>query len=225
MSWVDLYAAGRVLSTNNAFQGNNQLSQNPLGILSAFYSHNIGKRWYAGIGASYDNGGDTSINGVSQHNGANGFRPSISISRARTIWKYRLTLRYELTGTTRLLRPRTRCCLSALASRFSRAFSVYVAQVSQSFRGVSSERRTSHVPSRSENALCAGGAPASTIVDRYLDCDVDRQRADLKHRSSPSLARRHSLTGRPGCGQRVSAGVHDLIGNCFVNHHETTYNR
>jgi hypothetical protein len=53
-------------------------SQNPLGTFSAFYSHNIGKRMFA----------------------ANGFRPGVSFSRARTIWKYRLTLRYELTGTT-----------------------------------------------------------------------------------------------------------------------------
>jgi Putative MetA-pathway of phenol degradation len=100
VSWIDLYAAGRFFTNNNAYQGNNQLEQNPLGIFSAFYSHNIGKRWYAGIGASYDNGGDTYINGISQHNAANGFRPSFSISRARTIWKYRLTFRYELTGTT-----------------------------------------------------------------------------------------------------------------------------
>ena len=63
VSWIDLYAAGRFFTNNNAFQGNNQLSQNPLGIFSAFYSHNIGKRWWAGIGASYDNGGDTYING------------------------------------------------------------------------------------------------------------------------------------------------------------------
>jgi hypothetical protein len=105
VSWIDLYASGRFFTNNNAFQGNNQLSQNPLGILSAFYSHNIGKRWYAGIGASYDNGGDTYINGISQHNAANGFRPSISISRARTLWKYRLTLKYELTGTTPTASP------------------------------------------------------------------------------------------------------------------------
>jgi Putative MetA-pathway of phenol degradation len=100
VSWIDLYAAGRFFTNNNAFQGNNQLSQNPLGIFSAFYSHNIGKRWWAGIGASYDNGGETYINSISQHNAANGFRPSVSISRARTIWKYRLTLKYELTATT-----------------------------------------------------------------------------------------------------------------------------
>jgi hypothetical protein len=100
VSWIDLYAAGRFFTNNNAFQGNNQLSQNPLMMLSGFYSHNIGKRWYAGIGATYHNGGETNINGISQHNAANGFQPSISISRARTIWKYPLTLKYELTGTT-----------------------------------------------------------------------------------------------------------------------------
>jgi hypothetical protein len=105
VSWIDLYAAGRFFTNNNAFQGNNQLSQNPLGIFSAFYSHNIGKRWYAGVGTSYDNGGNTYINGISQHSAANGFRPSISISRARTIWKYRLTFRYELTGTTPTASP------------------------------------------------------------------------------------------------------------------------
>ena len=99
VSWIDLYAAGRFFTKNKSFQGTNQLSQNPLGVFSTFYSHNIGTRWYAGIGASYDNGGDTYINGISQHTAANGFRPSISISRARTIWKYRLTFRYELTGT------------------------------------------------------------------------------------------------------------------------------
>jgi len=113
LSWIDLYAAGRFFTTNNAFQGNNHLSQNPLGIFSAFYSHNIGKRWYAGIGASYDNGGNTYINGISQHDAANGFRPSVSISRARTIWKYRLTFRYELTGT----RPTASPTNSALSLR------------------------------------------------------------------------------------------------------------
>ena len=100
VSWFDLYAGGRFFSNNNEFLGNNRLSQNPLGTFSAFYSHNIGKRMFAGIGASYDNGGETFVNHLSQHNGANGFRPGVTFSRARTIWKYRLTLRYELTGTT-----------------------------------------------------------------------------------------------------------------------------
>jgi Putative MetA-pathway of phenol degradation len=100
VSWIDLYASGRFVTANNALRGNNQLTQNPLGTLSAFYSHNLGKRWWAGIGASYDNGGETYINSIAQQNDANGFRPSVTISRARTIWKYRVTLKYELTGTT-----------------------------------------------------------------------------------------------------------------------------
>ena len=100
VSWIDLYAGVRFFTNNGEFLGNNQLSQNPLGTFSAFYSHNIGKRMFAGIGASYDNGGETFVNHISQHNAANGFRPGVSFSRARTIWKYRLTLRYELTGTT-----------------------------------------------------------------------------------------------------------------------------
>jgi hypothetical protein len=55
---------------------------------------------YAGIGVSYDNGGETFVDQISQHNTANGFRPGVSISRARTIGNFRLTLRYELTATT-----------------------------------------------------------------------------------------------------------------------------
>ena len=100
VSWIDLYASGRFVTANNAFQGNSQLTQDPMGTLSAFYSHNLGKRWWVGVGASYDNGGESYVDGVSQENAANGFRPSVTISRARTIWKYRVTLKYELTGTT-----------------------------------------------------------------------------------------------------------------------------
>jgi hypothetical protein len=115
VSWFDLYAGARLFTNNNAFQGNNQLSQNPLVIFSGFYSHNIGKRMFVGIGVSYDNGGETYINNFPQHNAANGFRPGVSFSRARTIWKYRLTLRYELTGTT----PRAAPTNSLLSIRLS----------------------------------------------------------------------------------------------------------
>jgi hypothetical protein len=100
VQWFDFYAGARFFTNNNAFQGSNQLSQNALATFSAFYSHNIGTRMFVGFGVSYDNGGETYINNVSQHNAANGFRPGVTFSRARTIWKYRLTLRYELTGTT-----------------------------------------------------------------------------------------------------------------------------
>ena len=115
VSWFDLYAGARFFTNNNAFQGDNQLSQNPLVTFSGFYSHNIGKRIYVGIGVSYDNGGETYINNIPQRNAANGFRPGFSISRARTIWKYRLTLRYELTGTT----PRAAPTNSLLQIRLS----------------------------------------------------------------------------------------------------------
>jgi hypothetical protein len=115
VSWFDLYAGARFFTNNHAFQGNNQLSQNPLVAFSAFYSHDIGKRMFAGIGVSYDNGGETYINKIPQHNAANGFRPGVSLSRARTIWKYRLTLRYELTGTT----PRAAPTNSLLSIRLS----------------------------------------------------------------------------------------------------------
>jgi hypothetical protein len=100
VSWFDLYAGVRLFTSNNAFQGNNQLSQHPLGVFSAHYSHNLGKRMFVGIGANYDYGGESIINGVSQHNTANGFRPGVSFGRARTIGKFALILRYELTATT-----------------------------------------------------------------------------------------------------------------------------
>jgi hypothetical protein len=118
-SWFDLYAGARFFTNNNAFQGNNQLSQNPLALFSAFYSHNIGKRMYVGIGVSYDNGDETYINNIPPRNSANGFRPGFSISRARTIWKYRLSLKYELTATTPRAAPTNSVLVIRLWGRFS----------------------------------------------------------------------------------------------------------
>ena len=65
-----------------------------------FYSRDINWQLIFWESTSYDNGGKTFINDVSQYNGANGFRPSFSVSRARTLWKDRLILKYEHTGTT-----------------------------------------------------------------------------------------------------------------------------
>jgi hypothetical protein len=97
VSWIDLYVGGRFFTNNDAFQGNNRLSQHPLGVLTAHYSHNFGKRWWASIGLHYDNGGRSFVNHILQPDYANGLRPAVAISRG--IGKFRLTLRYENTAS------------------------------------------------------------------------------------------------------------------------------
>jgi hypothetical protein len=87
------YASVRFFTDNNAYLGTGRLSQHPLGVFTAHYSHNIGQKTWFGIGVFYDNGGEAIVNGVSQHDSSNGFRPTVSISRA--IGKFRLTLRLD----------------------------------------------------------------------------------------------------------------------------------
>jgi hypothetical protein len=98
VSWIDFYVGGRFFTNNNAFQGNNQLSQSPLVTFTAHYSRNIGKQIWAAVGVYYDSGGETFINHVSQRDAANGFRPGVSVSSA--VGKFRLTLRYDRTAST-----------------------------------------------------------------------------------------------------------------------------
>ena len=100
VSWFEAYAGVNIYGNNHKYRGNNQLSQKPQGNFSTFYSHNVGKRMWAGIGGTYYDGGETSINRISQRNASNGFQPSVTFYRARTIWKYGLTVRYVLTGNT-----------------------------------------------------------------------------------------------------------------------------
>lgn len=97
VSWVDLYAGGRFVTDNNAFRGNNVLSQSPLGVLTVHYSHNIGKRMWAGIGVHYDNGGQSFVNHIPQHDYANGFRPALIVGRR--FGKFSVGLRYENTAS------------------------------------------------------------------------------------------------------------------------------
>ena len=97
VSWIDLYAGGRFVTHNNEFQGNNVLTQNPLGVVTAHYSHNIGKRMWASIGVHYDNGGQSYVNHIPQHDYANGFRPAFAVNRR--IGKFSVTLRYENTAS------------------------------------------------------------------------------------------------------------------------------
>jgi len=118
VSWIDLYAGGRFVTNNSEFQGHNQLSQKPLGVLTAHYSHNIGKRMWAAIGVHYDNGGKSYVNHISQHDYANGFRPAVSISRP--FGKIRVALRYENTASMPNAAPRTGWCRSGSQAQFTR---------------------------------------------------------------------------------------------------------
>jgi hypothetical protein len=97
VSWIEFYVSGRFSTHNNEFQGDNQLSEDPLLKLAAHYSHNIGKTMYAAIGVFYDYGGETAINGVPQDDAASAFRPTASVSaRFGTV---RVTVRYENTAS------------------------------------------------------------------------------------------------------------------------------
>jgi hypothetical protein len=96
VSWIDLYAQVRFFGNNDAYSGVNRLSQNPLATFTAHYSHNIGKMWVS-IGGYYDQGGQSYINNVPQHDAASGFRPSVSISRP--FGKFRITLRLDSTAS------------------------------------------------------------------------------------------------------------------------------
>lgn len=98
-SWFEFYVAGKFFTNNNEFQVNKKLSQKPILTLTGHYSHNIGKKMWASIGTSYDNGGRTSINGVRQDNYLNGFRPIVALNRK--IGRFSVTLRYENTANNR----------------------------------------------------------------------------------------------------------------------------
>jgi hypothetical protein len=98
VSWIDLYASGRFFTNNDAFLVSNQLSQNPVGMFAAHYSHNIGKQMWAAISVYHDIGGETFVNHVPQGNAANDFQPGVGVSSK--IGSFRLTLNYKLSGST-----------------------------------------------------------------------------------------------------------------------------
>lgn len=97
VSWIDLYAGGRFVTNNNAYRGSNVLSENPLGVVTVHYSHNVGKKMWASIGMHYDNGGRSFINHIPQNDYANGFRPALAVSRR--FGKFGVVLRYENTAS------------------------------------------------------------------------------------------------------------------------------
>jgi hypothetical protein len=113
-SWIDLYAGGQFFSANNEYRGNNKLTQSPLGTFTVYYTRNIVGSIWAGLGAYYRTGGETSINGVSEHNALGGLRPSAVISGK--LDKVRFTLRYDATTVTP--ESRTRSGLISLQINF-----------------------------------------------------------------------------------------------------------
>jgi hypothetical protein len=117
VSWLDLYAGGRFSTKNDAYNGHGELTQAPLGTLTVHYSHNIGKRMWAGAGLYYDFGGETTINGIPQDDSASGFRPSVTISAL--FGKLRCTVRYDNTAST----PRALPTNGKIVLRFSHPLS------------------------------------------------------------------------------------------------------
>lgn len=97
-AWIEFYASGKFFTDNNEFQVNKKLSQAPLYTLSAHFSHNVGKRFWVAAGTNYDVGGETSIDGIRQRNGINGFRPRFAVSGL--LGPIRVTTSYENTKTT-----------------------------------------------------------------------------------------------------------------------------
>ena len=117
VSWLDLYAGGRFSTKNDAYNGHSELTQSPLGTLTVHYSHNIGKRMWAGAGLYYDFGGETTIDGIPQDDSASGFRPSATISAL--FGKFRFTVRYDNTAST----PRALPTNGKIVLRFSHPLS------------------------------------------------------------------------------------------------------
>jgi hypothetical protein len=103
VSWLELYAGARLSSKNDEYKVNGELTQAPLGTLTVHYSHNIGKRFWAGAGLYYDFGGETTIDGIPQDDAASGFRPSATISAL--LGKFRVTVRYDNTASTPNAKP------------------------------------------------------------------------------------------------------------------------
>lgn len=97
VQWLEFYAWGRWYTNNTEFQGSNQLSQDPLGTVAAYYSHNLPWKMFAAIGGYYDYGGESYVNTIAQHDTANGFRPTVGI--AKKFGRIGLTFRYENTAS------------------------------------------------------------------------------------------------------------------------------
>jgi hypothetical protein len=86
-TWLEVYLATRVFTTNTDYRvgGASRLHQNPLYIVEGHASRNLSRALWVSADAYYSNGGDTSIDGVDQHNGANTLR--LGVGLGRSLWR------------------------------------------------------------------------------------------------------------------------------------------
>lgn len=95
-TWLELYVAARFFTANNNYRvgGAARLQQNPLFITEAHASRNFTQALWLSADAYYSRGGETSIDGASQHNGANTLRLGLGLGYA--LWRGAdLALNYE----------------------------------------------------------------------------------------------------------------------------------
>ena len=85
-TWLEVYLSTRVFTTNDNYRagGASSLSQNPLFIVEGHASRNLFPTLWVSADAYYNIGGDTSIDGVSQHNAANTLR--LGLGMGLTVW-------------------------------------------------------------------------------------------------------------------------------------------
>ncbi len=85
-TWLEVYLSARVFTTNDDYRvgGASSLSQNPLFIVEGHASRNLNPALWVSADAYYNIGGETSIDGVSQHNAANTLR--LGLGMGLTVW-------------------------------------------------------------------------------------------------------------------------------------------
>ena len=86
-TWLEVYLSTRVFTTNANFRvgGASSLSQNPLFILEGHASRNLTPALWVSADAFYNVGGETSIDGINQHNAANTLR--LGLGMGLTVWR------------------------------------------------------------------------------------------------------------------------------------------
>jgi hypothetical protein len=95
-TWLEVYLSTRVFTTNTDYRvgGASSLGQNPLFIVEGHASRNLTAALWVSADAYYNVGGETSIDGVSQHNAADTLR--LGLGMGLTVWAGGdVTLNYE----------------------------------------------------------------------------------------------------------------------------------